>query len=146
VAGAIIRPLSPNHKPHSSILRHRHNDRAKNNAGGLPRELMPRRLVTTVKQEVAEKMIRKLRSGMMPPNARRPEAAVLASFAASMESRLDQQPLNRIQVIAVPASTAPNTRAVSALLSLDVDVNILPPDTSASSFDKWQTRRPSRRR
>ena len=119
-----------------------HNDRAKNNAGGLTLANFDASKVGHDAQvaEVAEKMIRKLRSGMMPPpNARRPEAAVLASFAAAMEARLDQaaalnpnpghRPFQRL-------NRAEYTRAVSALLSLDVDVNaFLPPDTISAGFD-----------
>ena len=40
--------------------------------------------------DVAEKMIRKLRSGMMPPpNARRPEPALIASFVDTLETKID---------------------------------------------------------
>jgi hypothetical protein len=119
-----------------------HNDRNKNNAGGLSLASFDAAKVghDAVAADVAEKMIRKLRSGMMPPaNARRPEAGVLASFAASMESRLDQaaalnpnpgrRPFQRL-------NRAEYARAVSALLSLDVDVNaFLPPDTISAGFD-----------
>src|SRR5690349_12614333 len=119
-----------------------HNDRNKNNAGGLTLQTFDAAKVGHDAQvaEVAEKMIRKLRSGMMPPpNARRPEGAVLASFAASMESRLDQaaalnpnpgrRPFQRL-------NRAEYMRAVSALLSIDVDVNaFLPPDTISAGFD-----------
>ena len=85
-------------------------------------------------------MIRKLRSGMMPPpGARRPDAAVIDAFASSMESRLDQaaalnpnpgrRPFQRL-------NRAEYARAVSALLALDVDVNaFLPPDTISAGFD-----------
>jgi len=119
-----------------------HNDRNKNSAGGLTLASFDASTVGHDAQvaEVAEKMIRKLRSGMMPPpNARRPDAAVLASFASSMESRLDQaaalnpnpgrRPFQRL-------NRAEYTRAVSALLSIDVDVNaFLPPDTISAGFD-----------
>jgi mono/diheme cytochrome c family protein len=119
-----------------------HNDRAKNNAGGLSLQSFDASKVghDAATAEVAEKMIKKLRSGMMPPpNARRPEGAALASFAASMESRLDQaaalnpnpgrRPFQRL-------NRAEYTRAVHALLSLDVDVNaFLPPDTISAGFD-----------
>src|SRR5688500_1946596 len=41
--------------------------------------------------EQAERVIRKIRSGMMPPaGARRPEAAKLKAFAAGLEMRVDQ--------------------------------------------------------
>jgi mono/diheme cytochrome c family protein len=119
-----------------------HNDRNKNNAGGLTLASFDAAKVGHDEQvaEVAEKMIRKLRSGMMPPpNARRPDAPVLASFASSMESRLDEaavlhpnpgrRPFQRL-------NRAEYTRAVSALLSIDVDVNaFLPPDTLSAGFD-----------
>src|SRR5437899_6893302 len=40
--------------------------------------------------DVAEKMIRKLRTGMMPPpNARRPEAVEIARFIDALETRMD---------------------------------------------------------
>ncbi|HUQ88315.1 MAG TPA: DUF1592 domain-containing protein [Vicinamibacterales bacterium] len=119
-----------------------HNDRTKNNAGGLTLASFDAAKVGHDAQvaEVAEKMIRKLRSGMMPPpNARRPEPAVLASLAASLESRLDQaatlnpnpgrRPFQRL-------NRAEYSRAVSALLAIDVDVNaFLPPDTISAGFD-----------
>src|SRR5688572_2383481 len=119
-----------------------HNDRNRNNAGGLTLASFDASTVGHDAQvaEVAEKMIRKLRSGMMPPpNARRPEASVLASFASSMESRLDQaaalnpnpgrRPFQRL-------NRAEYARAVRALLAIDVDVNaFLPPDTISAGFD-----------
>jgi len=42
--------------------------------------------------EVAEKMIRKLRAGMMPPPTvrSRPEPAALTAFAADLEARIDR--------------------------------------------------------
>ena len=90
--------------------------------------------------DVAEKMIRKLRAGMMPPpGARRPDAAALLALAASLETRIDQaaalrpnpgrrsfQRLNRVEY----------ARAVKDLLALDVDVSgLLPPDSISGGFD-----------
>ncbi len=119
-----------------------HNDRNKNNAGGLTLQGFDASKVghNAEVADVAEKMIRKLRSGMMPPpNARRPEGTALTNLAAAMESRLDQsaalnpnpgrRPFQRL-------NRAEYARAVSALLSLDVDVNaFLPPDTISAGFD-----------
>jgi len=119
-----------------------HNDRNKNNAGGLSLQTFDASKVGDdgAAADVAERMIRKLRSGMMPPpNARRPEGAVLTNLAVSMESRLDhaaalnpnpgRRPFQRL-------NRAEYARAVSALLSLDVDVNaFLPPDTISAGFD-----------
>ncbi len=119
-----------------------HNDRNKNNAGGLSLQAFDSSKVGHDGQvaEVAEKMIRKLRSGMMPPSgARRPEPQVINAFAASMETRLDQaaalnpnpghRPFQRL-------NRAEYTRAVKAVLALDVDVSaFLPPDQISDGFD-----------
>ncbi len=91
--------------------------------------------------EVTEKMIRKLRAGMMPPPtvADRPAAATLNAFAASLEARVDQaaalhpnpghrafQRLNRAEY----------GRAIHDLLAVDVDVAaFLPADTISHGFD-----------
>ncbi len=89
---------------------------------------------------VAEKMIHKLRAGMMPPpNARRPDQEALTSLVESLETRIDRaaalhpnpgsrsfQRLNRVEY----------ARAVKDLLAIDVDVNAyLPPDTISQGFD-----------
>ena len=68
-----------------------HNDRNKNNAGGLTLASFDAAKVghDALGAEVAEKMIRKLRSGMMPPpNARRPESISYRSTpSAKMSDR-----------------------------------------------------------
>jgi mono/diheme cytochrome c family protein len=89
---------------------------------------------------VAEKMIHKLRAGMMPPpNARRPDEAALTALVESLETRIDRaaalhpnpgsrsfQRLNRVEY----------AQAVKDLLAIDVDVNAyLPPDTISQGFD-----------
>jgi uncharacterized protein DUF1592/uncharacterized protein DUF1588/uncharacterized protein DUF1587/uncharacterized protein DUF1595/uncharacterized protein DUF1585/cytochrome c len=90
--------------------------------------------------EVAEKMVRKLRAGMMPPpGAERPDAATLTAFVSALEARLDQaaaarpnpgrrtfQRLNRAEYAA----------SIRDLLGLDIDVTaFLPPDTVSHNFD-----------
>jgi hypothetical protein len=119
-----------------------HNDRNKNNAGGLTLQGFDAAKVghDAEMADVAERMIRKLRSGMMPPSgARRPEAAVIDAFATSMETRLDQaaalnpnpgyRPFQRL-------NRAEYARAVKQLLALDVDVSaFLPPDQISAGFD-----------
>jgi cytochrome c551/c552 len=90
---------------------------------------------------VAEKMIRKLRAGMMPPPSApdRPDDATLKSFAESLEARIDlvaaaapnpgSRPFQRL-------NRAEYARAVHDLLALDVDVTaFLPPDTLSQGFD-----------
>jgi hypothetical protein len=90
--------------------------------------------------DVAEKMIRKLRAGMMPPpGARRPDAATISSFVDALETKIDTvaasnpnpgwRPFQRL-------NRAEYARAVKDLLGLKVDVNsYLPPDTVSSGFD-----------
>src|SRR3954468_5243089 len=90
--------------------------------------------------DVTEKMIRKLRAGMMPPpGARRPDAATIKAFVETLEAKMDAasalnpnpgwrpfQRLNRSEYHA----------AVKDLLGIDVDVNaFLPPDTISKGFD-----------
>ena len=119
-----------------------HNDRNKNNAAGLSLQGFDAAKIghDADVAETAEKMIRKLRSGMMPPSgSRRPDAAMLTALASSMETRLDQaaalnpnpgrrpfQRLNRAEYAA----------AVAGLFDLGVDVAaFLPPDTISAGFD-----------
>jgi len=89
---------------------------------------------------LTEKMIRKLRAGMMPPaGARRPEPAVIQAMVTSFESRMDKlaalnpnpgsRPFQRL-------NRAEYSNAVRDLLNLDVDVSAyLPPDTISHGFD-----------
>ncbi|MDP3720727.1 MAG: DUF1592 domain-containing protein [Acidobacteriota bacterium] len=90
--------------------------------------------------ETTEKLIRKLRAGMMPPSgARRPEPAVLTGLASAFESRMDRvaalnpnpgsRPFQRL-------NRAEYANAVKDLLNVDVDVTTyLPPDTISHGFD-----------
>jgi hypothetical protein len=90
--------------------------------------------------DVAERMIRRLRSGMMPPaGARRPEGDGVLKLASALETRIDRaaalnpnpgmRPFQR-------ANRAEYQRAVRDLLGIDVDVNsFLPPDTISKGFD-----------
>ncbi|HKB09327.1 MAG TPA: DUF1592 domain-containing protein [Vicinamibacterales bacterium] len=114
-----------------------HSDRGK--AGGL--SLASFDAASAVeKAPTVEKMIRKLRAGMMPPpGARRPDEAALRGLADALETRIDRaaaikpnpgwrpfQRLNRMEY----------ARAVKDLLALDVDTDaLLPPDTISQSFD-----------
>ena len=89
---------------------------------------------------VSEKVIRKLRAGMMPPaGVKRPDEAALKSLAVALETRIDRaaaahpdpgyRPFQRL-------NRAEYGRAVHDLLGIDVDVTaFLPPDTIAHSFD-----------
>ena len=90
--------------------------------------------------EIAEKMIRKLRTGMMPPpNARRPEPELIKAFVDTLETKIDAaaalnpnpgwRPFQRL-------NRAEYQHAVRDLLGIDVDVTAyLPPDTISHGFD-----------
>ncbi len=90
--------------------------------------------------EVAEKMIVKLRAGMMPPpGAARPSGDTLDVLVAALEGRMDDaaarspnpggrtfQRLNQAEYAA----------SVRALLGLEIDgADYLPPDTKSANFD-----------
>jgi uncharacterized protein DUF1592/uncharacterized protein DUF1588/uncharacterized protein DUF1585/uncharacterized protein DUF1595/uncharacterized protein DUF1587 len=116
-----------------------HNDRGKDRAGSLTLANFDAAHADQ-QADVAEKMIRKLRLGMMPPpGARRPEPAVLMQFASSLENRIDaaaavkpnpgRRPFQRL-------NRAEYQRSVKELLDIDVDVNaFLPPDTLSAGYD-----------
>ena len=87
-----------------------------------------------------EKVVVKLRSGMMPPSgSRRPERAALDAFATDLEARLDKAAVPGAGLDA-PAMHRLNrteyANAVRDLLALDVDVSVLlPADASSDGFD-----------
>ena len=90
--------------------------------------------------EVWEKVIRKLRSGAMPPpGSPRPDTAALASFAATLESGLDRVAVNRPNVGRIPLhrlNRSEYTNAVRDLLAMDIDAaTLLPPDDTGFGFD-----------
>jgi hypothetical protein len=88
----------------------------------------------------AEKVIRKLRAGMMPPSGQpRPTPAAVDSFVKAFETKIDEA------AAAHPYSKAPELHRVNRreyhneirdLLDVDVDVSaLLPPDARTGSFD-----------
>src|SRR3954470_9153454 len=87
-----------------------------------------------------EKVVRKIRTGMMPPSgARRPARSVLDSFAADLEGRLDRAAVAGASLDA-PALHRLNrseyANAIRDLLALDVDAaTLLPADASSEGFD-----------
>jgi len=90
--------------------------------------------------ELAEKVIRKLRAGMMPPpGAKRPDLEMTRTFATALENTIDK-------VAAVHPnpgwrsfqrlSQAEYARSIHDLLGIDVDVStFLPPDSLHDGFD-----------
>jgi hypothetical protein len=114
-----------------------HNDRAR--IGNLSIEGMDPGTVDGHLEEW-EKVVRKLRTGLMPPEgAPKPAAAAREAFVAALEGRLDRYAslhpdpgtpaLHRL-------NRAEYANAIRDLLEVDVDVSaMLPPDDSAAGFD-----------
>jgi hypothetical protein len=127
--------------PHAAFLKQYclgcHNDRAR--MGDLSLEsLDPARLDGHL--DVWEKVARKVRTGMMPPDtAPKPAAAARATFASALEAQLDRAALAHPDP-GTPAlhrlNRAEYANAIRDLLVVDVDVMaMLPPDDSAAGFD-----------
>jgi len=111
-----------------------HNDRLK--TGGLSLQ----GLAIDGNAETWEKVIRKVRAGMMPPaGAKRPERAALDAFAGSIETTIDRAaagspnpgraPLHRMNRVEYE-------NAIRDLLGVEVDSStLLPADDSSHGFD-----------
>src|SRR2546426_4133117 len=93
-----------------------------------------------VNAESWEKVVRKLRTGMMPPSgARRPDRSVIDAFASNLEGALDRAAGGKPN----PGTTALHrlnrteyANAIRDLLGLPIDAaTLLPPDDSAEGFD-----------
>jgi hypothetical protein len=88
--------------------------------------------------EVGEKVVRKLRAGMMPPSGRpRPDAASMEALIVWMENELDR---NSVQHLPPPGLHRLNrteyANAIRDLLGLEVDATrFLPSDDSTHGFD-----------
>jgi mono/diheme cytochrome c family protein len=94
----------------------------------------------SAQRDLTEKMIHKLRAGMMPPSgARRPAPEQITQLVSALESRMDAlaisdpnpgwRPFQRL-------NRAEYAREIRALLDLDVDVTaFLPADTISDGFD-----------
>jgi hypothetical protein len=90
--------------------------------------------------EIWEKVVRKLRAGVMPPQgAPRPDATTLKALVTSLESSLDAAAEARPapgRPLLHRLNRAEYRNAIRDLLALDVDVaTLLPPDDSAYGFD-----------
>jgi cytochrome c551/c552 len=90
--------------------------------------------------ETWEKVIRKLRAGMMPPSgARRPGRAALDAFTQKLEASLDQASAanpNPGSVGVHRLNRSEYANAIHDLLDLDIDpATLLPSDDSSEGFD-----------
>jgi mono/diheme cytochrome c family protein len=114
-----------------------HNTRLK--TGGLALDGLDLNRIGT-DAETWEKVVRKLRLGVMPPaGARRPDQATYDELIAWLEDRLDNAAAARPnpgRPMLHRMNRAEYANAVRDLLGLDVDVTaLLPPDDAAYGFD-----------
>jgi mono/diheme cytochrome c family protein len=116
-----------------------HNERAKASFANLALDTLDVSRVGP-DAETWEKVVKKIRTGMMPPSgARRPERAALDAFASELESRLDRA-VDVNAALSTPALHRLNrheyANAIRDLLALDINVNtLLPADGSSQGFD-----------
>jgi len=114
-----------------------HNDRLR--SGNL--SLAAFEVARAVEQaDVAERMVRKLRAGLMPPaGVRRPDESVLLGLAEELETRLDAAALanpNPGRRGFQRLNRAEYARSVRDLLGVDIDAgDYLPLDTKSANFD-----------
>ena len=82
--------------------------------------------------ELSEKVIRKLRAGMMPPpGAPRPDGGAIKTFATSLEAALDQAAAahpNPGRPALHRLNRTEYANSIRDLLGVDVDVPLLPAD------------------
>jgi mono/diheme cytochrome c family protein len=116
-----------------------HNERGKTNAGGLAIDSLDATRVGAHAEEW-EKVVRKIKTGMMPPSGMpRPSRAALDAFAASLETKLDAaaDPKASLETPALHRlNRAEYANAIRDLLDIEVNVApLLPNDGSSEGFD-----------
>src|SRR3989442_4966806 len=88
--------------------------------------------------EIGEKIVRKLRAGMMPPTGmRRPDPATLESLIRWMENTLDRSAVTHLPPPGLHRlNRAEYANAIRDLLAVEVEATkFLPPDDSTHGFD-----------
>ena len=114
-----------------------HNDRLR--TGGLMLDRLDIGQVHA-NAETLEKVVRKLRSGQMPPQGRpRPDAATIDAFATSLEAALDRAAAadpNPGRVASRRLNRLEYVNAINDLLALEIDGEaLLPSDMAGFGFD-----------
>jgi hypothetical protein len=90
------------------------------------------------KAEQWEKVVRKLRGGMMPPSGEaRPDFATLETLTSWIENEIDRHPALELPAPGLHRlNRTEYSNVIRDLLSLDVDATkFLPPDDSTRGFD-----------
>src|SRR6266568_7195993 len=118
-----------------------HNEKTKT-AGLMLDKMDPARVSQNT--EAWEKVVRKLRAGMMPPQGMpRPDPAVYEALTVALENNLDQAAASRPK-LAPPGVHRLNrteyANAIHDLLGLDIDPALyLPADDSSYGFDNVES-------
>src|SRR5215831_18929027 len=140
-AAAVRKPTEANAAAQSTVINTYcitcHNDKAR--TGGLTLEHADLNDVPK-SAETWEKVIRKVRAGMMPPaGIKRPEKATLDGFATYLETSLDESALSKPRPGRATMHRLNRTEyanAIRDLLALDIDASAyLPSDDESSGFD-----------
>lgn len=88
--------------------------------------------------ELTERMLKKLRAGMMPPAGKpRPDVATVRAFATSLENEVDSQEKPNLRVPKLHRlNRTEYANAVRDLLALEIDsTSFLPADDASRGFD-----------
>src|SRR6185312_15997064 len=109
-----------------------HSDRVHSGGLALSALNLDNPVASPQSNEIAEKVIRKLRGGLMPPGgARRPDAHATGEFVSWLENKIDATPVASHQPGRVPLRRL-NRReygyAIRDLLGLDIDATAWLPD------------------
>ena len=113
-----------------------HNDRAKR--ANLSLEKLDLATHVVANPQFWEKVVRKLRAGVMPPpGMRRPDFAGYTGLTEWLETEIDRNArMNPGSVVLHRLNRSEYANAVRDLLDLEIDpVTLLPPDDSARGFD-----------
>jgi hypothetical protein len=132
---------APAQNPHQALMNqycsgcHNQDD----NAGGMALDKLDFEKVSK-DAAVWERVVRKVRTGMMPPSGQpRPARAVLDAFAAELETRLDRAAAanpNLGTLVLHRLNRTEYANVIRDLLAIDVDVStMLPSDDSNEGFD-----------
>src|SRR5437867_12282577 len=113
-----------------------HNDRTKR--ANLSLEKLDLSTHVTQNPQFWEKVIRKLRAGVMPPpGMRRPDLATYTGLAEWLETQIDRKAkVNPGSVVLHRMNRVEYANAVRDLLDIEIDpATLLPPDDSSRGFD-----------
>jgi hypothetical protein len=109
-------------------------------AGGIDLQGMDAHQLAEV-PEIGEKLIKRLRAGMMPPvGEERPDDSIVQSLAFTLENAIDEKALAEEAFLPPPGLHRLNrneySNAIRDLLGLNIDASrFLPPDDSSHGFD-----------